>query len=122
MKKIFSFTFILFVLCSFFYGQELKLNSKDFKLKAADVNHSFLTEEHVGSNITITGTLAVNKNNFVLTENDDSRSTVTFNLVVKKWKLKRQLKKLDGQEVTLSGELLEASSIWTKKMKVLKVE
>ena len=120
MKKIFSITFILLALCTFIYGQELKLSSKDFKLKATD--HSFLTEEHVGSDIKITGVLSVNKNSFVLTENPDSRSAVTFNLEVKKWGLKRKLKKLDGQKITVSGELLEATSTWTKKLKVLSVE
>ena len=120
MKKIFFISFILFAFCSFFYGQELKLSTKKHEIQVS--NHSFLSEEHVGSNIIITGTLTVNKSKFFLTENESSRSAVTFNLVVKKWKLKRQLKKLDGQEVTLSGELLEASSTWTKKMKVLKVE
>ena len=120
MKKIFSITFILFVLCSPFFGLELKLSGT--KLGTVVSNHSFLTEEHVGSNIKITGVLSVDKKNFVLTENDDSRSAVTFNLVVKKSKLKKQLKKLDGQKITVSGELLEATSTWTKKMKVLSVE
>ena len=120
MKKLFSIALILFAFCSFSFGQELKLSSKKLEVKVT--NHSFLTEEHVGSNIKITGLLTVNKKNFVLTENDDSRSAVTFNLVVKKSKLKRQLKKLNGQKVTVSGELLEASSTWTKKMKVLSIE
>lgn len=120
MKKIFSVTLILFTLCSLFYGQELKLSSKKIEFKVTD--HSFLTDEHVGSNIKITGLLSVNKNTYVLTENYDSRSAVTFNLVVKKAKLKKQLKKLNGQKITVSGDLLEASSIWTKKMKVLSVE
>ena len=120
MKKFFSVSLILFVLCNFFYSQELKLSGT--KLGTTVSNHSFLTEEHVGSNIKITGVLSLNKKTFVLTENADSRSAVTFNLVVKKCKLKKQLRKLDGQEITVSGEILEASSTWTKKMKVLKVE
>ena len=120
MKKILSIVFFLLLVSSFFYAQEFKLPGHKFEVEMT--NHSFLTEEHVGSNIKITGLLTVNKKNFVLTENDDSRSAVTFNLVVKKSKLKRQLKKLNGQKVTVSGELLEATSTWTKKMKVLAVE
>ena len=85
-------------------------------------NHSYLTEEAVGSKVEIKGLLTVKNNSFVLTENPDSRSAVTFNLEVKKWGLKRKLKKLDGKTVKIFGELLEATSTWTKKLKVLSVE
>lgn len=85
-------------------------------------NHSYLTEEAVGSTIEVKGLLSVNKNSFVLKENPTSKSVVTFKLEVKKASLKRKLKKLDGQTVKITGVLTEASSTWNKKMKVLSVE
>ncbi len=119
MKKIITVT--LFLLFGFVIlgAQELKLGQKKTEIKIT--NHSFLSDEHVGSEITITGLLTATKNTFVLTENPDSKSVVTFNLVVKKWGLKSKLRKLNGQTVTLTGTLTQATSTWTKKMKVQKI-
>ena len=119
MKKIISVLLISF-LCSFFVmAQALRapLNQTGSKVE----NHSFLSDEHVGSKITITGLLSASKNTFVLKENPDSKSVVTFNLKVTKWGLKRKLRKLDGQTVTLTGTLTDAPSPWSKKLKVLKI-
>ena len=126
MKKIISLIACTVLLTFSLMAQELDLS----QLKAGNTdvpvmqNHSYLTEDAVGSTIEVKGLLSVNpKNNtFVLKENPDSRSVVTFNLEVKKWGLKRRLKKLNGKTVKVSGELLEATSTWTKKMKVLSVE
>lgn len=120
MKKIFSIVFVSLLLSFSFFAQEI-YSEKDSKIFVSK-NHSYLTEEFVGSDIKITGLLEANKNTFVLKENPDSRSVVTFVLEVKKWSLKRKLKKLNGQTVTVSGILTKASSTWTKKMKVISIE
>lgn len=120
MKKI-SVLIIFSILFSVnVFTQEFKIASKlDVPLSQ---NHSYLTEEAVGSKVEVKGLLTVKNNSFILKENPDSKSVVTFYLEVKKWGLKRKLKKLDGKTVKISGELLEASSTWTKKMKVLSIE
>ncbi len=123
MKRLFTLAAIFALFTLSLFAQEL--DPSFLKKKAMPEleiqNHSFLTQEHVGSSITITGLLSVNKNNFVLKENPDSRSVVTFTLEVKKWGLKRKLKKLNGKTVTLTGKLTDASATWTKKMKVEKI-
>lgn len=123
MKRLFTLAVIFALFTLSLFAQEL--DPSFLKKKAMPEleiqNHSFLTQEHVGSSITITGLLSVNKNNFVLKENPDSRSVVTFTLEVKKWGLKRKLKKLNGKTVTLTGKLTDASATWTKKMKVEKI-
>ena len=120
MKKITALLTILLLLTTGLFAQEI------FSEKTNSVivpnNHSFLTEENQGSEITITGLLSAKKNTFVLKENPDSRSVVTFNLEVKKWSLKRKLRKLDGKTVKITGVLTDASRTWIKSMKVTKVE
>lgn len=119
MKKAFSIILIsLISLCLF--AQE-KFSTK-YGTTISSNNHSYLTEEFLGSEITVTGLLSANKNTFILQENPDSKSMVTFYLEVKKWSLKRKLRKLDGQTVKITGELTEASGTWNKKLKALKVE
>ncbi len=123
MKRLFTLAAIFSLFTLSLFAQEL--DTSFLKKKAMPEleiqNHSFLTQEHVGSSITITGLLSINKNSFVLKENPDSRSVVTFTLEVKKWGLKRKLKKLNGKTVTLTGKLTDASATWTKKMKVEKI-
>ena len=120
MKKIFTLLVFLGIFSFGLFAQDRNIVSPKGTIQVQ--NHSFLTEENVGSKIEIKGLLSVKNNSFVLKENPDSRSVVTFNLEVKKWGLKRKLKKRDGKTVKVSGELLEATSTWTKKMKVLSVE
>ena len=120
MKKL-----IAFFLIAFIFGATLFANESSSKKIGSTVhitNHSFLNEEHVDSKITITGRLSAKENEFVLNENPDSRSVVTFKLKVKRWGLKRKLRKLDGQTVTLTGKLLEAPSPWKKTMSVLSLD
>ena len=120
MKKI-SLVLLLSVLFSInIFAQEIYSEKYGKVLEAK--NHSYLTEESVGSEIKVTGLLTAKKNTFALEENPESRSVVTFGLEVKKWSLKRKLRKLDGKTVTITGVVIDASSTWTKKMKVLKVE
>ncbi len=120
MKKITILLAISIFFVFSFFAQEIF--SEKTNRPIAPSNHSYLTEEFLGSEITVKGLLSVNKNSFVLKENPDSKSMVTFRLEVKKWGLKRKLKKLDGKTVKLTGELVEASSTWTKRIKVLKIE
>ena len=120
MKKLTSIFIISILLTCVVFAQEII--SPKSNTVIAPSNHSFLTEEAVGSTIEVKGLLSVKNNSFVLKENPESRSVVTFHLEVKKWGLKRKLKKLNGQTVKITGELLDASSTWTKKMKVLSVE
>jgi len=120
MKKISVLIFFSILFSVNVFAQEFKISTQ-LEVPLTQ-NHSYLTEEAVGSKVEVKGLLTVKNNSFVLKENPDSRSVVTFNLEVKKWGLKRKLKKLDGKTVKISGELLEATSTWTKKMKVLAVE
>lgn len=123
MKRVFTLAavFVLFT-CSLF---ALELDPSVFKKDLPSVelqNHSFLSQENVGSQITITGVLSVNKGVFSLKENADSRSAVTFVLEVKGNLMRYKLKKRNGKTVTVTGTLTEATSTWTKKMKVQKID
>lgn len=120
MKKLIAFFLIAFVFGAALFAKES--SSKKIGSTVQITNHSFLNEEHIGSKITITGLLSAKGNIFVLNENPDSRSVVTFKLKVTKWGLKRKLRKLDGQIVTLNGKLLEAPSLWKKTMSVISIE
>ena len=120
MKKLIAFFLIAFVFGAALFAKES--SSKKIGSTVQITNHSFLNEEHIGSKITITGLLSARENVFVLNENPDSRSVVTFNLKVKRWGLKRKLRKLDGQTVTLTGKLLEAPSPWKKTMLVTSIK
>lgn len=120
MKKIIALIAISIFIVFSFFAQEVfsEKTGKPF----APGNHSYLTEEYVGSEIKVSGLLTAKKNTFVLKENPESRSVVTFGLEVKKWSLKRKLRKLDGKTVTLTGIITDASSTWTKKMTVISIE
>ena len=124
MKRVITLIAFTVLFAFSLFAQELDLSQ--LKPGKTDLpamqNHSYLTEEAVGSTIEIKGLLSVNKNSFVLKENPTSKSVVTFKLEVKKASLKRKLKKLDGKTVKITGVLTEASSTWNKKMKVLSVE
>lgn len=120
MKKITTLFTILLLLAGSVFSQAIFSEKTNSVIEPN--NHSFLTEEYQGSEITITGLLSAKKNTFVLKENPDSKSVVTFNLEVKKWSLKRKLRKLDGKTVKLTGVLTDASRTWIKAMKVTKVE
>ena len=124
MKRVITLIAFTVLFAFSLFAQELDLSQ--LKPGKTDLpamqNHSYLTEEAVGSTIEVKGLLSVNKNSFVLKENPTSKSVVTFKLEVKKASLKRKLKKLDGQTVKITGVLAEASSTWNKKMKVLSVE
>lgn len=120
MKKLAAFFLISLLFGTALFAQ--KSGSGKISATVQVSNHSFLNEEHIGSKITITGLLSAKENVFVLNENPDSRSVVTFNLKVKRWGLKRKLRKLDGQTVTLTGKLLEAPSPWKKTMSVISLD
>lgn len=120
MKRITSIFIISILLICVAFAQEIIFPNA--KTTVEPSNHSFLTEEYQGSEITITGLLSAKKNTFVLKENPDSKSVVTFNLEVKKWSLKRKLRKLDGKTVKITGVLTDASRTWIKSIKVTKVE
>ena len=110
----------LFILGAISFSQEIY--SKKYDAVIASGNHSMLTEEAVGSEISVTGLLTVKKDSFSLRENPDSRSAVTFVLEVKGWCLKRKLKKLNGKIITVTGTVTKADSVWTKGMKVQEIK
>lgn len=120
MKKL-SFV-LLFSLLFTISLLSQEIYSKKYGKVLESTNHSYLRNDSIGAEIKVTGLLTAKKNTFALEENPESRSVVTFGLDVKKWSLKRKLRKLDGKTVTLTGVLTDASSTWTKKMKVLKIE
>lgn len=86
------------------------------------VSHSYLSEENIGETVSVQGLLSQNGDNFVLFENPDSKSRVTFELTVKDKKIKEELKNQIGNTVKVSGKLTAVPSTWTKKITVLKVE
>ena len=100
-------------------GNPLHEETFNFSLPA---NHSFLTEKNIGETITVKGKLLRNGNSFRLIENPVSKSRVTFDLEVNDDSLIKKLQELVDQTITITGELTEASSPWTKKMKVTKIE
>ncbi|MCR5284611.1 MAG: hypothetical protein K6D95_03335 [Treponema sp.] len=123
MKKITVLITIQILLIAGLFAQEVFSEKLDGPVGIEASNHSYLTEEAVGSEITVTGLLSVNnKKSFVLKENPDSKSAVTFTLVVKRCSLKRKLRKLDGQMVKVTGRVTAADKTWSKSMKVKKVE
>ena len=126
-------TTLLFVSCAS-KSKETKANVKSQSIQeeqpATDtgirhipvMNHSFLTEENIGENITITGLLGKNGSSFTLLENPDSKSRVTFILTVENDSLKKKLSSQAGNIVQVSGILTSVSSTWQKGMKVLSLE
>lgn len=84
------------------------------------VNHSYLTEENIGNKISIRGKIVQNGEKFILLENPDSKSRVSFVLEFEDESLKQKLS--DGSVVQLSGLLTSAESPWKKGMKVSRVE
>ncbi len=88
----------------------------------AAVSHSWLTQEHAGSTLSITGRLAGSQSEgFILIENPESRSQVTFHLKVTKRHTLKHLSRRRGESVTLSGILLDVSSPWDKTLQVKSV-
>lgn len=86
------------------------------------VNHSFLTEKNVGEIISVKGKLLRNENSFILLENPISKSRVTFILEVNEERFIKQFQEYTDETIKITGELTEASSTWTKKIKVLSIE
>lgn len=95
---------------------------KDNNKKNLLINYSFLNEKNVGETLSVTGNLSQNGNGFTLISDPDSKSRVSFILEVTDSELKKKLQSLAGETVTVTGELTEANSTWTKKLKVLKIE
>ena len=95
---------------------------KDNNKKNLLINYSFLNEKNVGETLSVTGNLSQNGNGFTLISDPDSKSRVSFILEVSDSELKKKLQSLAGETVTVTGELTEANSTWTKKLKVLKIE
>lgn len=119
-RKTIILSFIGLFITTSIFSNELIFKKAD-KMPVIQ-NHSYLSQEYVGTEQTVTGLLSVNKNSFVLTENPSSRSKVTFVLEVKKLTLKWKLRRLNGKTVQIKGVLQEASSTWTKKLRVLTVQ
>ncbi|MBO4532829.1 MAG: hypothetical protein J5726_03940 [Treponema sp.] len=85
------------------------------------VNHSFLSEEHVGQTFSIKGYLSQNGDNFILTENPGSKSRVTFYLEIADASLITKATALVNTTVEVTGVLTQAQSPWSKRMKVQKI-
>lgn len=96
-------------------------DSLSMKTKVS-LNSSYLSSEDVGEVISVSGKLLKNGSGFTLIENPDSRSRVTFILEVSDAEINKTLQEFAGKTVTVTGELTDASSTWTKKMKVLSVK
>ncbi|MCR4790319.1 MAG: hypothetical protein K5839_04495 [Treponemataceae bacterium] len=89
----------------------------DLPFSAFSMGHSYLTEKNIGEKVTVTGLFLQNESGFVLLENSDSKSRVSFILEFDK-KKKFQLSSYVNQKVEISGVLTSAESPWKKGLKV----
>ena len=101
---------------------DVKLNETNTKLPVSVLqNHSFLTEENVGESVVVIGLLQKKDNNWILVENPNSRSRVTFYLEVSE-SFEKMFLAHDGKKVKITGVLTKVRNSWTKEMVVVALE
>lgn len=88
------------------------------------VNHSYLTEKNIGENISVKGRLIKDDSGWILLENENSRSRVTFVLQSDEEKnfSEKVLSKMLNKEVEISGILSSVQSTWVKVIKVVEIK
>lgn len=80
-------------------------------------NHSFLTEENIGQTFTITGLLQKSGEDYLITENIQSKSSVVFSVIAEDDLIKR-LDELENSMVTVTGLLIKVESPWRKTIQI----
>lgn len=88
------------------------------------LNHSYLTEKNIGENISVKGRLIKDDSGWILLENENSRSRVTFVLEFDEEKnfSKKVLSNMLNKEVEISGILTSVPSTWVKGIKVVEIK
>lgn len=100
---------------------DAKINEIDTSLQVEVVNHSFLSNDNVGESIVIFGELAFEEDVWILVENPNSKSRVSFvieNYMDFEYLLLERL----GKTVKIVGVLTEADETWKKVISICSVE
>ncbi|AEE17813.1 hypothetical protein [Treponema brennaborense] len=84
-------------------------------------SHSYLNENNIGEVLSVTGFLRGSDGKWTLLENPESKSRVTFILIVPA-ELEGFFSTLNEASVTVTGILTEASAVWTKTLAVTAVQ
>ncbi len=83
-------------------------------------SHSYLNENDVGKIFNIEGLLQGAEGQWTVIENPESRSRVTF-ILETPLELQSTMHVLNNKSVLIRGVLIEASAVWTKKLKVIEI-
>lgn len=83
-------------------------------------NHSFLAEENIGQKVVIAGELKKGSVNYYIVETPESKSKVTFTIVVPET-LIDSAEVLVDKKVKATGILTAASSPWKKEMELTEI-
>lgn len=100
---------------------DAKINEIDTSLQVEVINHSFLSNDNVGESIVIFGELAFEEDVWILVENPNSKSRVSFvieNYMDFEYFLLERL----GKTVKIVGVLTEADETWKKVISICSVE
>ena len=100
---------------------DAKINEIDTSLQVEVINHSFLSNDNVGESIVIYGELAFEEDVWILVENPNSKSRVSFvieNYMDFEYLLLERL----GKTVKIVGVLTEADETWKKVISICSVE
>lgn len=100
---------------------DAKINEIDTNLQVEVINHSFLSNDNVGESIVIFGELAFEEDVWILVENPNSKSRVSFvieNYMDFEYLLLERL----GKTVKIVGVLTEADETWKKGISICSVE
>lgn len=100
---------------------DAKINEIDTSLQVEVINHSFLSNDNVGESIVIFGELAFEEDVWILVENPNSKSRVSFvieNYMDFEYLLLERL----GKTVKIVGVLTEADETWKKVISICSVE
>lgn len=100
---------------------DAKINEIDTSLQVEVINHSFLSNDNVGESIVIFGELAFEENVWILVENPNSKSRVSF-VIENYMDFEYLLLKRLGKTVRIVGVLTEADETWKKVISICSVE
>ena len=98
-----------------------KFEKKNKTMANSVHNHSFFTEKDVGKSFSVKGKLFYKESNWVLLENPNSRSCVSFVLEVSK-EVNSLLAENEGRIVTVVGTLTKVKDTWNKTIFVISIK
>ena len=100
---------------------DAKINEIDTSLQVEVINHSFLSNDNVGESIVIFGELAFEEDVWILVENPNSKSRVSF-VIENYMDFEYLLLERFGKTVKIVGVLTEADETWKKVISICSVE